>query len=298
MKVTNIEPIIEKIRNTVSSHCIDEGQYSRWIWQNEENNRDLGINEYGCADAANILYTIGDFPSDNSEREKWISAMQNMQNPETGMFNEATHQVLHTTAHCIAALELFDAKPKYEVTKEYKSVESLYKLLDNLDWKNHPWTESHNGAGIYVIMNLTDNVDEKWKEYGVVICLENMPMREFSLATPDKILDIVNEINDDNFKICLDTGHVAAFKELSVGDEVRKLGNKIETFHIHDNFPDNDLHLMPYFGVIDWKDFIESLKEINYKGVFSLETLPSRKLSTPIFEELSIALAKLARELI
>ena len=136
------------------------------------------------------------------------------------------------------------------------------------------------------------------KECGVTICLENMPMREFSLAKPDKILEIVNEINDDNFKICLDTGHVAAFKELSVGDEVRKLGDKIRTFHIHDSFPDNDLHLMPYFGVIDWKDFIESLKEINYQGVFSLETLPSRKLSTPIFEEMSISLAKLVRELI
>ena len=164
MKVTNIEPIIEKIRNTVNSHCIDKGQYSRWIWQNEEGNRDLGINEYGCADAANILYTIGDFPCESSEREKWITTMQNMQNPKTGMFNEATHQTLHTTAHCIAALELFDAKPKYEITKKYKSVEALYNLLDNLDWKNHPWTESHNGAGIYVIMNLTDNADEKWND--------------------------------------------------------------------------------------------------------------------------------------
>ena len=40
------------------------------------------------------------------------------------------------------------------------------------------------------------------------------------------------------------------------------------------------------------------VKEINYKGVFSLETLPSRKLPTPMFEEMSISLAKLVREMI
>ena len=42
------------------------------------------------------------------------------------------------------------------------------------------------------------------KECGVTICLENMPMLKFSLATPGKILELVKAINDDNFKICLD----------------------------------------------------------------------------------------------
>lgn len=136
------------------------------------------------------------------------------------------------------------------------------------------------------------------KECDVTICLENMPMAELSIARPDEILKMVKEIDDDNFKICLDTGHVAYYKDLSVGDSVRLLGDYIKTFHIHDTFPGNDIHLMPYYGVIDWEDFIEALKEINYQGVFSLETLPSRKLPTPIFEEMSISLARLVREMI
>ena len=56
------------------------------------------------------------------------------------------------------------------------------------------------------------------KEHGVTICLENMPMRNFSLAKPEKILEFVKEINNDHFKICLDTGHVAIFPELSVAN--------------------------------------------------------------------------------
>ena len=62
MKARNIDGIIEKIVRVVDSHKLEnEGEYARWLWQNEKNNRELGINEYGCADAANILYTIGRF---------------------------------------------------------------------------------------------------------------------------------------------------------------------------------------------------------------------------------------------
>ena len=34
-----------------------------------------------------------------------------------------------------------------------------------------------------------------------IYILENMPFREFPISTPDEILGVVNEINDDNFKI-------------------------------------------------------------------------------------------------
>lgn len=166
MENINIEPVINKIRNVVESHRLEEGKYTRWLWQNEKGSRELGVNEYGCADAANILYTIGDFPGENEKREKWIEALQNMQNPNNGMYTEATHQILHTTAHCIAALELFDALPLYEVkgVEKYATVDGLHNLLNNLDWKNKPWTESHNGAGIFAIMNITGMADEKWNE--------------------------------------------------------------------------------------------------------------------------------------
>ena len=54
------------------------------------------------------------------------------------------------------------------------------------------------------------------KEYGITICLENMPMAQFSMAKPTAILDFVEEIGDENFKICLDTGHMSVFGDLSL----------------------------------------------------------------------------------
>ncbi len=136
------------------------------------------------------------------------------------------------------------------------------------------------------------------KQYDITVCLENMPMRNFSLATPYDVLDFTNLINDKNFKICLDTGHVATFPELSVAKAVRDLGDKIQAFHIHDSFPDRDLHLLPYFGVTDWADFSRALKEINYTGGLCLETAPPHTLPDDIYEELCISLFKITNTLI
>lgn len=124
------------------------------------------------------------------------------------------------------------------------------------------------------------------KEYDVMICLENMPMRNFSIATPYEILNVVNLINDKYFKICLDTGHAATFPDLSVSQVVRDLGDKIAAFHIHDNHPDKDLHLWPYFGTIDWDDFSKALNEISYNGGLCLETAPPNSLPDLLYDKL------------
>ena len=134
------------------------------------------------------------------------------------------------------------------------------------------------------------------KEFEVVICFENMPMHKFSLATPSQILKFVKTINDDNFKICLDTGHVSVFPKLNAGDAVRELGKEIKVLHVHDNRFERDLHLMPYFGIIDWEDFAKSLDEIGFEDVFSLESVIPDKLLNGVYEDMYISLAKIARD--
>ena len=136
------------------------------------------------------------------------------------------------------------------------------------------------------------------KEYGVTVCLENVPMTYFSLAKPAAILKFIQEIGDENFKICLDTGHVSVFADLSLCDEVWRLGDKIKVLHIHDNNCGKDLHLAPYFGTTDWKAFARSLKDIGFDGVFSLETVAPNALSDALFEKSSILLYEIANEII
>lgn len=164
--VIDLRGYIEAARDIVANHVLSPGAYRRWNWQDQDGKRELGINPYGCADAANILYTIGWFPSDPEERALWISALRSFQDPETGMFVESTHHTIHTTAHCIAALELFDAKPVHRLTGLgiYADPDELRRFLSSLDWRGNPWRESHRGAGLFAAMVIADEVNLAWQE--------------------------------------------------------------------------------------------------------------------------------------
>ena len=168
MEKLDIRPVIKAIRETVDNHALkQEGAYCRWLWQNEAGNRNLGVNEYGCADALNILYTLNDFICDEQTRQARIQVLQSLQDEKTGMFTEATHHRIHTTAHCLAALELLDAKPLYPIRElhPYMEREALFAFLDGLDWFS-PWAASHRGAGIYAaLVNAGEMTEEFQRNY-------------------------------------------------------------------------------------------------------------------------------------
>lgn len=135
------------------------------------------------------------------------------------------------------------------------------------------------------------------KEQDVTICLENLPMRKFSMGSPEQILTFVREMNDDHFKICLDTGHSNFFPEVNLGDMVRKMGKDLKVLHVHDNMADRDFHLWPTKGVIDWSGFMQALKDIDFQGVFSLETAPDKTLEGESYEDAFVELCAIAKEL-
>lgn len=166
----DIQPIISQILERVEAHAIADapaGSYARWLWQNPDGNRRLGLNEYGCADAVNILYMTGHFPTDPAIRAEYIHTLQALQHKDTGLFVEETHHPFHTTAHCIAALELFDARAAYPLTamQPYLDKTALYSLLDGLDWAENPWTASHQGAGIYAALVLQGEAGPEWQNW-------------------------------------------------------------------------------------------------------------------------------------
>jgi hypothetical protein len=164
----DLRELVCAIEATVKRHALGRtGAYARWLWQDELGTRQLGINEYGCADAANILYTVGGLPGASAEREAWVAALAGRQDPTTGLFREVTHDPIHTTAHCVAALELFDAHPRYPLTALahlWRDEEALASFLDHLDWCWNPWGESHKGAGVYAALVLAGEVGLGWED--------------------------------------------------------------------------------------------------------------------------------------
>ncbi len=87
LPIFDINSILAQIRATLDRHRLDTGKYSRWLWQDKGGRRKLGINEYGCADAANILYTLNCFPQEEETRRAFVQTLQSFQNPQTGMFH-------------------------------------------------------------------------------------------------------------------------------------------------------------------------------------------------------------------
>lgn len=131
-----------------------------------------------------------------------------------------------------------------------------------------------------------DNPDEVWelnlgfagaladyaKEYGVTVCIENLPFPEYPLTTVEAVCRLVDTLKRDNLKVCLDTGHAAIFKGADVAQAVRIIADRLEAVHIHDNMGKEDEHLIPGDGIIDWDGFAAALREVGFAGVVSLET--------------------------
>ncbi len=135
---------------------------------------------------------------------------------------------------------------------------------------------------------------------GVTLCLENMPFRNFPLSSSESIMTLVKDISSPALKFCFDTGHALYYGE-DIGASVRAIGNEyLKTLHVHDNHGDEDSHLPPYEGAIDWAEFIEALYDIGYDGVMNLETSPKKyeaysSMTAKQITEKELELAKIAK---
>ena len=73
MERINIDKILDNIEAVVHRHELADGGYARYLWQDKAGSREMGLNAYGCADAANILYTLNRFHRDPAKRAACIT---------------------------------------------------------------------------------------------------------------------------------------------------------------------------------------------------------------------------------
>ena len=154
---------------------------------------------------------------------------------------------------------------------------------------------SHEKEAYEMNLEFMNRLCNVGRENGIIVCFENMPFANLSLASVQATLDFVKTINSDYFKMCLDTGHCTMF-HTAPGDAARLIGTEyLYAVHIHDNDGIKDRHQMPFSGVIDWADFGKSLQEIGFDGVISLETGVPGSIPDALREYEEIGLAKKIR---
>jgi sugar phosphate isomerase/epimerase len=114
--------------------------------------------------------------------------------------------------------------------------------------------------------NLKEIADHA-RSHNVRIAVENHGSGYFSL--PERLVDLVREVDADNVGVCIDTGHRNLCGDPA--DAIRVVGEHLITVHIHDNHGEQDEHLLPTHGAVDWDDVIDALNQIGYSGTFMYE---------------------------
>ena len=109
------------------------------------------------------------------------------------------------------------------------------------------------------------------------------------------VLQVVEALNREDVGINLDTGHcllgqtggreeklnriLSGSEKQTLPDLARRIGRKLFTTHLQDNFGMNDDHQAPGFGWIDWESLLPAILETGYRGPLMMElTGPTVKI--------------------
>ena len=109
------------------------------------------------------------------------------------------------------------------------------------------------------------------REKKIIICLENLSENWHDLKIAFDNLPLLN--------LTLDVGHGQLLREENTSfNIIKRYPDRIKHIHLHDNLggntPENDLHLPPGRGIVDFKNIFNSLRNIGYRGTATLELKP------------------------
>ena len=114
------------------------------------------------------------------------------------------------------------------------------------------------------------------EETGVRMALENLPATGGLLARPletmQEIRSFMADLPAEYVGICQDIGHTR-LRKLDVADETRIASDRLYALHIQDGSTDDDDHLPPGHGVIDFDSFAQALDDIGFDGAWTIEVL-------------------------
>lgn len=116
-----------------------------------------------------------------------------------------------------------------------------------------------NEIGLNRLRRIVDHA----KSLGVRVAFENTKIQGY--------LDyVIKYIDNDYAGICFDAGHYHAhFNDIFDFDLFK---DRIFAVHLHDNHGnDQDEHLIPFDGTLDWEYVMKKLKECNYTGPITME---------------------------
>jgi len=168
---------------------------------------------------------------------------------------------LHTleTIYLPKLLQILDIMPELEM-----------RLLTLHLWMDPRFVSEE--AVAYKISFLT-RIIQRASGSGIVVCLENLSENVVHLA---EVFAAVPQLN-----LTLDLGHAELLsKENTSFGFLENCPDRIKHIHLHDNHggtsPDDDLHLPPGEGKIDFQKIFQRLHAVHYTETITLELQPGQ----------------------
>jgi sugar phosphate isomerase/epimerase len=120
-------------------------------------------------------------------------------------------------------------------------------------------------------IELLRKIINKAREKRILICLENLSENWHDLEVAFDQLPLLH--------LTLDVGHGQLLREENTSfDIIKRYPDRIKHIHLHDNLggntPEDDLHLPPGRGIVNFKNIFNSLSNIGYRGTATLELKP------------------------
>lgn len=113
------------------------------------------------------------------------------------------------------------------------------------------------------------------KDDSITICIENQFESDSEL-----LLKLIDEVNDDRVKICLDIGHANANSNIQVEEWIKTLKDRIIYYHLHNNhgkqtivgYNKDDEHLGINNGTIDIEKVLKIAEEYTPNAIWNIES--------------------------
>lgn len=132
-----------------------------------------------------------------------------------------------------------------------------------------------------------DRYVEMASKLGVGLAFENMAdvdnRRRFG-STAYELNALIDSYNSEFVGACWDFGHGnRVYNDQTKG--ILKVGHRLRATHLDDNVGKDDLHTIPFFGNIDWKKTIKTLRDIGYAGDLNFELSVCKRMPEPLKEQ-------------
>lgn len=116
---------------------------------------------------------------------------------------------------------------------------------------------------------------EKAVKKGINIAFENvfqddLPIPRYGSCAED-LAALIDRFACPQVCCCWDFGHGSVAYPKGQQDAIRTVGNRIRCTHVHDNYLETDMHLVPMLGKINWSTCMKALKETALVEVLSFE---------------------------